>query len=475
LPVARIEASAVSGAAPLEVTLDAQKSQDPDGQIVECAWETGDGRLARGSLLRHVFAEPGTHQVHLLVRDNRGGMATSSVKVTVTPGVPAAFVCAIRARDGDYPSLSAWEAAMRSDLTAGAKSLLFAVKSRGKYAPADDGTAVKFTGGGKGTLRHINAANIAYVTECSGTIQAGTVTCASGRAFEVADSGHPVCTLVAEGHNDWPGGLADKVAAGAGWKTDAIRCVMVRAAAGQGHAGRFKDGNGYTGFALKGDLDFTGLPYARVERLIVDPAGAMSLGPGAAVNRVLAGQVTLRGGGMMANSVGTTLAVAGPPGVTNYHPSVYHINRRGGALPHGIPPTPTYVPGSHVSFFNCTGTTFDPGNQPNVTFVNCLAAPGGKGFVDARYADPACANRCVSTDGTATIWDSGDRSEGNLANQAVNFINAAGGDYRLTAADKGARARGAPGLGADLDGEERVGPDYDVGADMVAGSARSRP
>ncbi len=65
--------------------------------------------------------------------------------------------------------------------------------------------------------------------------------------------------------------------------------------------------------------------------------------------------------------------------------------------------------------------------------------------------------------------------EGNAANRPVGFVNAAGGDYHLAAADQGARGRGAPGLGPDLDGEERVGPPYDVGADTVAGSARSRP
>ena len=89
-PMAKIEASTLSGPAPLEVTLSAQASRDPDGQIVECAWETGDGRLAKGSLLRHIFAEPGTFKVHLLVRDNRGALAAASATVNVQPGTPAA-------------------------------------------------------------------------------------------------------------------------------------------------------------------------------------------------------------------------------------------------------------------------------------------------------------------------------------------------------------------------------------------------
>jgi outer membrane protein assembly factor BamB/PKD repeat protein len=468
MPAARIEASAVSGAAPLAVTFDAQKSQDPDGQIVECAWETGDGRLARGSLLRHVYAEPGAYKVHLLVRDNRGGMAATSVTVKVTAGKPAALVCSIRAKGGDYATLSAWEAAVRSDLTAKGKSLLFAVKDRGRYVPTDAGKTVTFTGGGKGRLRHINGAGVAYVTECSGTVRPGTVTCASGNKFEVTDSGHPVYTLVAECHNDWPSGLADKIVAGAGWKTDAIRSVTIRPAGKQGHSGRFKDAKGrYTGFALRGGMDLSRLHHARVDRLIVDPAGALAVGPGASISRVLAGRVMLQKGGVMANSVGTTLGVAGPAGAVNRHPSVYHMNRKEGGPPWRMSWIPTYGPDSHARFFNCTGKTFDPGNQPNVAFINCLAAPGGKGFVAARYADPAHANHCVSTNGTAIIWDSGNGDEGNTARQAVGFVNAAGGDYHLTAADKGARGHGGPALGLDIDGQERKGPRYDAGADSV--------
>jgi outer membrane protein assembly factor BamB/PKD repeat protein len=462
LPVAEIKASTVAGAAPLAVVFSAQKSRDLDGQIVECAWETGDGRLARGSLLRHVFAEPGTYQVHLLVRDNRGGMAAKSVTVKVTAGKPAAFVCRIRAKGGDYATLSAWEAAMRSDLTAKGKSLLFAVKKRGRYVPTDDGKVVRFTGGGKGRLRHLNASGVAYVTGCSGTIRPGTVTCASGNKFEVAAPGQPVYALVAECHNDWPNGLVDKVVAGAEWKTDAIRSVTIRSAAGQGHTGRPRDKRGsYTGFAFKGDLDLKGIPHARIQRLIVDPAGTLSTGSGASISRVLAGPVSLRKGGMIANSVGSTLSVAGPPGVVRRHPSVYRISIKEAAYRRFW--IPKYEPDSNVRFINCTAATFDPGNRPNVAFINCLAAPGGKGFVNKRYVDPAYAIHCVSTDSSATVWDSGDGHERNAANQKV----ALGADYHLTKADKGARGRGGPALGADIDGKARKGPKYDVGADSA--------
>src|SRR4029079_18043524 len=102
---------------------------------------------------------------------------------------------------------------------------------------------------------------------------------------------------------------------------------------------------------------------------------------------------------------------------------------------------------SRTGFYNCTATTFDPGNQVEVEFINCLAAPGGKGFLDNRYSEPGYANHCVSTDATAIIWNCGDGSECNAASQKVEFINASAGDYHLAANDQGAKGRGAPGLG----------------------------
>lgn len=462
-PSAAIEASTLTGPAPLEVTFSARNSTAPDGQIVECAWETGDGRLARGSVLRHVFAEPGTYNVHLLVRDNCGALSTASSTVTVQAGVPAAFVSTIRVKGGDYTTLSAWEAAMRGDLTSTA--LLFKVSAR-TDTPADDETEVKFTGDGTGTLKHINGLDIAYIVKCSGSILPGPVKCSSGHTFNIEDKGYPVYSLVAECYNDWTSGLADKVVAstdGAAWKTDALRCLTIRTAAGKGHHGVVKNANGQCdGFTLKGDLDLSAIPYTRICNIIVAPEFTLSTGAGASVLRVMAGTVLLREDGMAANSVASNFVAGNTSNTASQHISFYNMNR-GSAQP---PPANLLNPGRprSISFVNCTGATFDPGNQPDVAFINCLAAPGGKGFYDARYADGAYANHCVSSDGSAAIWDSGDGNEGNVPNQTVSFVNAAGGDYRLLDTDKGARGLGAPGLGADAAGADRLGPSYDVGA-----------
>ena len=478
-PSAKIEASTLTGPVPLDVTFNARTSSSPGGQITECAWETGDGRLARGSVLHHVFAEPGTYQVHLLVRDNNGAMSSASTTVTVQPGVPAAFVSAIRATGGDYTTLSAWEAAMRSDLTSAAS--LFKVSSPGTYTPDDDGKGVTFAGGGTGILKHINASNIAYIVKCTGPTRTGTVACASGHTFNVDDGGHPVYTVVAECNDDWPSGLEDKVVIAAtkeaAWKTDALHCVTIRAAAGDEHGGAIANANGKTsGFVLKGDLEISAIPNTRICNITIAPEFTLSTGAGSSVLRVTAGTVLLREDGMAANSVATTFTAGNTSNVSNHHVSTANINRVSVLLPPIFPmldkslthftlfPMLGIAVNHFISFLNCTGATFDPGNQPNVSFINCLAASGGRGFYDARYADGAYANHCVSTDGSAATWDSGDGSEGNLTNQAVSFVDQARGDYRLLDTDKGARGHGAPGLGADAAGVERLGPSYDVGA-----------
>ena len=199
-PVAFIDASTLSGPAPLAVQFSAQRSHDPDGQIVECAWDTGDGRVARGSLLHHIFAEPGTYTVSLLVLDNSGATAAATnITVTVTPGVPAAFVCNIRSNKApncDYTTLSAWVTAMQG--SSGGCDLLstttvFTVSAQS--GTINKGWTVTFTGGATGILRALTSwvtngvtntvAEVAYVGG-TGTVMTGTVTTEGTKAASTA-------------------------------------------------------------------------------------------------------------------------------------------------------------------------------------------------------------------------------------------------------------------------------------------------
>jgi len=60
-------------AAPGEtVTLQGNRSLDPDGDIAAYEWDFGDGATAAGAIARHAFDKPGTYAVQLTVRDDTG-------------------------------------------------------------------------------------------------------------------------------------------------------------------------------------------------------------------------------------------------------------------------------------------------------------------------------------------------------------------------------------------------------------------
>ena len=450
MAVITVTGGMTNGPAPLAVTFSARNSYDPDGQIMECAWEMGDGRLAKGSLIQHIFAEPGIYTVNLLVVDNSGATATTNITVTVTAGAPSAFVCNIRSNGlagCDYTTLTAWNTAIKSDLTS-PNSLLFTVSDRGSYVTNDDGHVVTFNGNGTGVLKHISASGLAYVTGCNGTILAGPVTCGS-HTFTISDTGSRIVTAVAQCYNDWPNGLNNNVAI-TGWTTETNHCVTIRGAPGQGLAGKLRQGPNYAGFTIAGKnngVDVSAAAYTRLERIMVDGA-ALMLGAGASVNRVIATNtmVASKDNAVIANSVAGTFVA---------------VKLFGTAV-------------NNVSYYNCTGGSFvnnATGTAPafNLRYVNCLAIANGSGFA----ANTQLANcpelyrsQCVSVDGTATdTYVSEQCLSGNAVNQPVSLLSVAtNGDYRLAPTDTGASGKGGPGLGADITGAARTGPAYDAGA-----------
>jgi outer membrane protein assembly factor BamB len=82
-PICAIQASPISGPAPLAVTFVAVAS-DPDGDPLTAEWDFGDGSLSAGMETGHVFTAPGEYLVTLAVRDGRGGSATAEVFVSVS-------------------------------------------------------------------------------------------------------------------------------------------------------------------------------------------------------------------------------------------------------------------------------------------------------------------------------------------------------------------------------------------------------
>jgi len=448
-----------SGTAPLTVSLSAQRSYDPDGQILECVWDTGDGRLIRGSSGTHVFTDPGTYKVSLLVMDDRGAITATNTTITVNAGAPAAFVCAIRTSGGDFTSLTTWNTAIASDLTAPG-SLLFTVSNPGTYAATDDGSTVTFTGGGTGVLRHLNTGNIAYITGCTGTIQAGLATCGA-HSFTVSDTGHQIYAAVAEGYKDWPKGLSTATTL-SGWTTDANHCVVIRSAAGNGHGGKMKDSQGnYTGFAITGSLDVSAAPYTRLIGFIHDNVyPGLFIANGGSVNRMVANMA-------LPNPTATPvlpIAVANSVFTSKFSSNWLHEQ--------------------NVGIYHCTAPSFllrnsttDGSTPSNCRTVNCLSFDAtGKGFTNypGMAISEAWLNHCVSRDASATTWDSLQEGRGgNVANQAVNFTSTANGDFSFAASETGAVGRGVPGLGNDVAGNPRLGPTYDVGAFQTGNTGKS--
>src|SRR5690606_39126642 len=55
-----------------EIVLEGGRSYDVDGEIVEHAWDLGDGTTLAGPSGRHAYGAPGTYDVTLTVRDDSG-------------------------------------------------------------------------------------------------------------------------------------------------------------------------------------------------------------------------------------------------------------------------------------------------------------------------------------------------------------------------------------------------------------------
>lgn len=83
-PRAVISASPAEGAAPLEVTLSAEGSADPDeDDRLEYRWLFADGSSLTGQSITRTFEQAGEHVVQLVVSDGSGAADTAATTVTV--------------------------------------------------------------------------------------------------------------------------------------------------------------------------------------------------------------------------------------------------------------------------------------------------------------------------------------------------------------------------------------------------------
>jgi hypothetical protein len=96
-PIAAFTADPVSGSAPLKVAFDASPSVDDEG-ITTYRWEFGDGSTGTGRTISHLYQDPGTYRVRLVVSDSAGLSSEETAVVRVTaPEVP----CTINGTSGD--------------------------------------------------------------------------------------------------------------------------------------------------------------------------------------------------------------------------------------------------------------------------------------------------------------------------------------------------------------------------------------
>ncbi|MFC2078225.1 PKD domain-containing protein [Candidatus Bipolaricaulota bacterium] len=87
-PVAAFTAAPLVGRAPLTVAVSASAAFDPDGAIVQFAWEFGDGSVGVGENASRVYAEAGTYTVTLRVTDDDGEVDSSQAVLIILPPLP---------------------------------------------------------------------------------------------------------------------------------------------------------------------------------------------------------------------------------------------------------------------------------------------------------------------------------------------------------------------------------------------------
>lgn len=84
-PLASATASPLTGSGGrLTVNFSGAGSTDPTGNTLSYAWNFGDGSSGSGATVSHTYSAIGTYTATLTVSDGHGGVAASSVNITVT-------------------------------------------------------------------------------------------------------------------------------------------------------------------------------------------------------------------------------------------------------------------------------------------------------------------------------------------------------------------------------------------------------
>lgn len=93
-PVAAATATPTNGHAPLAVQFNGSGSSDPDGDPLTYSWNFGDGGTSTQTNPSHTYTVNNVYTAVLTVRDNRSGVATASIVITVGNTQPTPVISA---------------------------------------------------------------------------------------------------------------------------------------------------------------------------------------------------------------------------------------------------------------------------------------------------------------------------------------------------------------------------------------------
>jgi len=270
--------------------------------------------------------------------------------------------------------------------------------------------------------------------------------------------------LIAECYNDWPSGLEDSlVANNSNWFTDSLHTVLIRSEKNQSHKGKYRNAKGvFTGFCIKGDLDFSAIAGMRVEKLMTAQNNNFKLGPFSSVNRSILGNILILENSNIANSLLGYSRCVNSFGIVNKSVSFYTMAIRDAHKPR----LNTNIGDVFFSFYNCTATLIDSGGQPGVSLVNCLIINGHENFDHTRYYEKAKIINCgILSKSKNVLYD----SEGKICKTGAlisDLVDIKELDFHLTAKDTFSQGNGGATLGGDIDGDIQIGKKNDIGADQ---------